>query len=299
MAEFKEIDDINFPYEAGLIKDRAQALTFADYLNSKGIKAVAKPGFGSSYAIYVRDESDVSKVKIELLHFMNSPFAKEYNKAAWASGRTVKRERTQGQGTLGFMMGNYAWNPFTLTSVIEIICIAIYLVMLLSNLEPYLLGTLSWTSLAQITEGGEVWRVIIPIFLHFGILHIAFNLVMFEAFARNIERFLGTFKLLGLVLAMAVFSNAVQLLFQDGMHVYGGMSGVVYGVIGYMGILSRREDIPEGLRIPNGLLLVSVIFIGFGFFLSGMANFAHVGGLVVGMLAGLIDLKGKLRLKEA
>lgn len=297
MAEFKEIDDINFPYEAGLIKDRAQALTFADYLNSKGIKAVAKPGFGSSYAIYVRNESDVSKVKIELLHFMNSPFAKAYNQASWEKGRSVKREKVQGQGALGFMMGNYAWKPFTLTSIIEVICIVLYLLMFIPGMDRSIIGSLAWLTLSQITEGGQVWRIITPMFLHFGIMHIAFNLVMFEAFARNIERYLGTLKLFGLVLAMAVFSNTIQLMFASEFSVYGGMSGVVYGVIGYMGILSRRQDIPEGLRIPNGLLLVSVIFIGFGFFLSGIANLCHVGGLAVGVLAGLIDLKGKLRIK--
>ena len=51
MAQFKEIDDINFPYEIGALKERSLALTFADYLNSIGIKATAKPGFGASYSI--------------------------------------------------------------------------------------------------------------------------------------------------------------------------------------------------------------------------------------------------------
>ena len=48
MAQFKEIDDYNFPFEIGVMRDRGAALKFADYLNSIGIKATAKPGFGAN-----------------------------------------------------------------------------------------------------------------------------------------------------------------------------------------------------------------------------------------------------------
>ena len=88
MAQFKEIDDYNFPFEIGVMRDRGAALKFADYLNSIGIKATAKPGFGANYSIYVANESDVSKAKLELLRFGNNPFAKAYNQAAWAQGKT-------------------------------------------------------------------------------------------------------------------------------------------------------------------------------------------------------------------
>ena len=72
MAQFKEIDDYNFPFEIGVLPRRELALKFADYLNSIGIKATAKPGFGANYSIYVANESDVSKAKLELLRFGNN-----------------------------------------------------------------------------------------------------------------------------------------------------------------------------------------------------------------------------------
>lgn len=295
MAEFKEVDDINFPYEIGSLRDRAQALTFADYLNSKGIKAVAKPGFGASYSIFVRNESDISKAKLELLRFGNNPFAKAYNQAAWQQGKSVKRERTQGSGFLSFSMGAYRWTPLSLTSVIELIAIAIYLMCLAPDLEAAIMHAFAWYSAEQITQAFEVWRVFTPVFLHFGIIHIAFNIVMFEAFARPIERYFGTFKLLYIVLSIALVSNLLQMMFLPANSIFGGLSGVVYGVIGYMGILSRRSDLPSDLRLPQGLLLVSVIFIGLGFFIGGIANLCHLGGLLVGLALGLIDFKRPLR----
>ena len=271
MAQFKEIDDYNFPFEIGVMRDRGAALKFADYLNSIGIKATAKPGFGANYSIYVANEADVSKAKLELLRFGNNPFAKAYNQAAWAQGKTPKRERTVSSraGFLSFSMGTYTWSLMSLTSIIEVICLLIFVLGLVPDLERAILGALSWYHWDQVVADFQVWRVLTPIFLHFGIIHILFNLVMFEAFARPIERHFGA--------------------------IFGGLSGVVYGVIGYMGVLSRRHDLPGDLRLPPGLLLVSIIFIGIGFFLSGIANICHLGGLLVGMALALVDFKRPLR----
>lgn len=295
MAQFKEIDDINFPFEIGALKERAQALTFADYLNSIGIKAKAMPGFGASYSIYVANEYDVSKAKLELLRYGNNPFAKAYNQASWKAGRNVKREKTINSSLLSFSMGTYSWTLLSLTSLLEVACLAIYLLMLIPSVDGALVNALAWFSLADVTENFEVFRIITPVLLHFGIFHIAFNLVMFEAFARPIERHFGALKLGYIILSLAIVSNTLQMLFLPPGAIMGGMSGVVYGLIGYMGILSFRQDLPEDLRLPQGLLLVSIIFIGIGFFFSGIANLCHVGGMVLGIALGFLDYKRKLR----
>ena len=299
MAQFKEIDDYNFPFEIGVLKDRSKALTFADYLNSIGIKATAKPGFGASYSIYVANESDVSKAKLELLRFGDNPFARAYNRASWTQGRTVKREKTQGSGFLSFSMGTYQWKLMSLTSITEVLCIAIYLLCLVPDMEDMFLSALAWTSVYEITGNFEIFRVITPVFLHFGIFHIAFNMVMFEAFGRPIERHFGAWKLAYIMISIAIVSNFLQVMFIPQGAVFGGMSGVVYGLIGYMGILSRREDLPDDLRLPQGLLLVSFIFIGIGFFFSGIANLCHVGGMLLGLALGFLDYRRPLNRRQS
>ena len=279
MAQFKEIDDYNFPFEIGVMRDRGAALKFADYLNSIGIKATAKPGFGANYSIYVANEADVSKAKLELLRFGNNPFAKAYNQAAWAQGKTPKRERTVSSrtGFLSFSMGTYTWSLASLTSIIEVICLLIFVLGLVPDLERALLGALSWYHWDQVVADFQVWRVLTPIF----------------------ERHFGAWKLGYIILTIALVSNILQFIFlQSGLggnSIFGGLSGVVYGVIGYMGVLSRRHDLPGDLRLPPGLLLVSIIFIGIGFFLSGIANICHLGGLLVGMALALVDFKRPLR----
>lgn len=301
MAQFKEIDDYNFPFEIGVMRDRGAALKFADYLNSIGIKATAKPGFGANYSIFVANEADISKAKLELLRFGNNPFAKAYNQAAWSQGKTPKRERTisSRSGLLSFSMGTYTWSLLSVTSILEVACLVIFVLGLVPSIDNALLSGLSWYSLDQLTSG-QVWRVFTPVLLHFGILHLLFNLVMFEAFARPIERHFGAWKLGYIIFSIALVSNVLQFMFLQsdlgaGNTIFGGLSGVVYGVIGYMGVLSRRQDLPSDLRLPPGLLLVSAIFIGIGFFLSGIANICHLGGLLMGMALAVLDYKRPLR----
>lgn len=296
MAQFKEIDDYNYPFEIGALPRRDLALKFADYLNEQGIKATVKPGFGVSYSIFVANEQDISRAKLELLRFGQNPFAKAYNDASWAQKRKINKERTVKSGSWGFFLGsNLFWSPFTLTSVLEILCLLVFVLMLIPAGEQAMLALLSWRDLDEITYSFQVWRVVTPIFLHFGFLHIAFNLVMFEAFARPLERHLGSLHLFYVVLSIAIVSNALQFFFLSYMTIFGGMSGVVYGVIGYMGILSRRSDLPSDMRLPPGLLAVSVVFILLGFFLSGIANMCHLGGLLMGLALGFINYKRPLR----
>lgn len=302
MAQFKEVDDYNFPFEIGVLPERALALKFADYLNSIGIKACVKPGFGANYSVFVAAEQDISRAKLELLRFGNNPFAKAYNQAAWEQGNTIKRERTMSSraGFLSFSLGHYHWHLLSLTSILELLCLIIFVLGLVPSIGNAILINLSWYSLEQVTLDFQVWRVLTPVLLHFGILHILFNLVMFEAFARPIERHFGAFKLGYIIFTIALVSNILQFMFShSGLgnpnSIFGGMSGVVYGVIGYMGVLSRRQDLPIDLRLPPGLLMVSAIFIGIGFFMGGIANICHLGGLLVGMALALVDFKRPLR----
>ena len=291
MAEFEKVDPKDLGYFlVGLFPDRQRALIFSDYLNSKGIRALAQPTLSQAWAVYVDNELNLSRAKLEYLRFANNPFPKEFNKASWQRGATLKKDKV----LKGFNVG--IWDPLAVISITEIIALIVFLGGFLSyGFYNFSLDYLSFISFSQVSQDFEVWRLITPIFLHFGFLHIAFNIVMFEALGRPAERVLGKKRMLYLVLVIALVSNIVQLGFNQAFSAipsyFGGLSGVVYGLIGYLGVLSTRPYLPQGLMIPRGLMTVCLIFIIFGFFLSGIANFCHLGGLFTGALLGLIDKK--------
>ncbi len=132
---------------------------------------------------------------------------------------------------------------------------------------------------------GQIWRIVTPIFLHFGFFHILFNMFWLYSLGGQIESRKGGKFFLSFVLILATVSNLLQFLFAG--YNFGGMSGVVYGLFGYVFIKSKLDP-GDGFGIDQ----VNEIIM-FGFFvacwlgwLGNIANWAHSGGLVVGLLWG-------------
>ncbi|MDD7021995.1 MAG: rhomboid family intramembrane serine protease [Aeromonadales bacterium] len=270
-------------YEICLLP-REKALTFADYLNSRGIPAKAAPGASEHWSVYAAREEDVPAAKRELARFIKNPWDSSFSQPSWSRGARAPKRR----GMKPRFFQALSWNPLSATSIVEVICIAFFIGEFAD--EDFMVSMFSLNHAQGAMLPWGAYRLITPAFLHFGIMHIAFNLVMWEALARPIERVLGTGKLVALALVVAAFSNLLQYMaLQNG--VFGGLSGVVYGVIGYLGVISKRPDAPQALGFPAGLLAVSVVFILFGFFTGGIANFCHLGGLAVGAAIGLVDFR--------
>jgi GlpG protein len=143
------------------------------------------------------------------------------------------------------------------------------------------------TSLADLREiqSGEIWRLVTPIFLHFTLLHFVFNLFMLFQFGALIETLRGPLRFALMVLAMAVISNLAQYLARGPG--FGGMSGVVYGLFGYAWMKSRFDP-ASGILVPPSTVLILMVWFFLGVFnlIGGIANFAHGGGLVSGMVMG-------------
>ena len=140
----------------------------------------------------------------------------------------------------------------------------------------------------QLLKQGEVWRLFTPIFLHFGFLHIIFNLVLFVFFARQIEQKEGSFNLLSHILILALISNLAQFWFSADQ-LFGGLSGVVYGVMAYCWLINilRKQMffvVPQGLMVAS-IIMIALSLLGmFSLFGMSIANWAHILGLLTGLL---------------
>lgn len=139
---------------------------------------------------------------------------------------------------------------------------------------------------------GQWWRLITPAFIHFGWLHIAFNTLWVLDFGRCIERRQGSLRLIVLFVLFALVSNIAQAVFAE--QLFGGMSGVIYGLLGYCFAYNKRN--PSALPCVNNslfgfmvawlLLCLSGIVTVLGF--GSIANAAHVGGLLSGLACGML-----------
>jgi GlpG protein len=148
-------------------------------------------------------------------------------------------------------------------------------------------------SLLAILKSGQVWRFVTPIFLHFSVLHIFFNMMWLKNLGRAIEFNRGTWRFLALILVLAVASNIGQYWWvmtfspKQWPENFGGMSGVDFGLIGYLWMKGRTQP-QQGLGIPRDQLVLAILWmllcIGGAF--GPIANAAHVFGFGTGMLLG-------------
>ena len=138
---------------------------------------------------------------------------------------------------------------------------------------------------------GQYWRLLTPAFLHFGWLHIVFNSLWLWELGTRVERVMGSLNMAGLFCVIALVSNTCQYVF-GGPGLFGGMSGVVYGLLGFSWVaplLQPRWPIqpaPAIMLFMIGWLVICLVglveVLGFG----AIANAAHLGGLVCGAVLG-------------
>lgn len=135
------------------------------------------------------------------------------------------------------------------------------------------------------------WTWLTPTFLHFSLLHLVFNAVLIWYFGLRLESFLGKLNYIFAFLFIAIAANLLQFL-ASGQILFGGLSGVVYGYLGLLAVLSRYFHY-RILFIPQGLYIYMVAMLALGFtglmdflMVGSVANWAHLGGLLAGLLAG-------------
>lgn len=138
---------------------------------------------------------------------------------------------------------------------------------------------------AEVLKTWQIWRYVTPIFIHFNLLHILFNMSWLRTLGNAIEFVRGTRRFLALVLFIAVVSNVAQLIWSG--PAFGGMSGVDFGLIGYVWMKGKTQP-KYGLALPQEQVVMSMLWmllcIGGAF--GPIANAAHVGGFLAGMVIG-------------
>ena len=164
-------------------------------------------------------------------------------------------------------------------------------------------------SISLRTHPWELWRLVTPIFLHasvfggIGILHLVFNMLWLNDLGSAIEHRYGTPRFCALVLVIAILSVVAQSLAPttwgpfSGTWAHGGMSGVVYGLVGFIWIRTRLDPTSR-LTVRPELIIFMIGWLFFCVFLTQggtlpVANLAHAAGLLSGMLVARITLPGR------
>jgi GlpG protein len=288
--------------QIGTIPDEKQMQRLADYLLTQGIRVQAEHGEGG-FAVWAIDEDRVSQARDELARFQQNPDDERYVAAAGEARRLrdqmIRTEKERQKNVVDF---SRRWSvargrPVTMLLIV-LSCAAafatgfgkehqnpIFQKLLIASYDVRDMYHLVFHPGSDVFRG-EVWRLITPIFVHFGPMHLLMNMLALHNLGTVIEMRRGSWRLAAMVVLIALISNLAQYLFKGPS--FGGMSGVVFGLFGYAWMKSEFE--PEaGMFIPQSsvaLMLGWLVICTLGW-LGPIANYAHFGGLIVGMLLGL------------
>jgi len=191
------------------------------------------------------------------------------------------------------LTGAFSRSPITF--VLVVLCLLVAVITGLGNSPsrvPWLFFPLvSSNDLGSLISGllNPVYalRSLTPMFLHFGELHLVFNMLWLWYFGRQLEPSHPLWLYSLIIIVTSFTSNVSQYLYSD-YNNFGGMSGVVYGLVGYTWIIHNFMP-RSNLLLNNSMFAIFVVALVAMEVLasSWIASAAHLGGLVSGLALGI------------
>lgn len=272
----------------GTIGSAKAAETFHQFLRSEGIENRVDE-VGQAWEVWVLSDDDLPRARDEFASYERFPSdprfkVKPLPKPAESQPRT--RQMSEGSSTI----------PVTRFLLVGCIALTIYTgmgtrhpeVMRVLMFSQYVKPAVGWAWPVEIMQG-EIWRIFTPAFIHGSFLHLAFNLYFLWILGNTIERTKGSARFLIFCLVTAAGAHFTEY-FVTGPN-FIGISGVVFGLLGYLW-MKQMVSPEEGYYVPDIIVIQMGIWLALG--ISGaleawgihVANGAHLGGLLTGMLLG-------------
>ncbi|GAB3647494.1 hypothetical protein GCM10028833_11380 [Glycomyces tarimensis] len=136
--------------------------------------------------------------------------------------------------------------------------------------------------LPTVAAGGE-YRLLTSTFMHFGAIHLLFNMVVLWILGRVLERDLGSLRFLAVYLLSGLAGSVATYLFASPEIWSAGASGSIYGMFGALILVNRRLS-----RDNNGIYVLLGLNLALTFIVPSISITGHLGGLVGGLLCGAV-----------
>lgn len=295
----------------GTLNSEAEAQTLADYLFTQKIETKVS-GSGAAWDIWLLDEDQLDRGRSELLAFQAAPRDPRYQTAAKAAQvqRDAELQAFMKAARQDIDLRRHwerpLWQQMPVTFLLVGLALVITLVTEFGGNEQitaalqieatYILEypnsqiafSRPMTSLPEVRRG-ELWRLVTPIFIHSSPWHVIPNCLLALLLGGKIERERGSWRLLFGILAIAIISNLAEYGAAGAR--FGGLSGVVYGMFGYV-FVKGRWDPDSGLQLSQQatLLMLIWLFLCTTGAVGQIANVCHFVGLAVGLFWAAIEV---------
>src|SRR3954468_8272345 len=299
----------------GHLAEKTSALTFSDFLYVQGIGNEVESE-KEGWAIWIHGEDELPRARELLAQFKGNPADPRYKKSAAQAENLKVQERLSAldakdryfdKSRVFQESRSYKIGPLTVALVLACVGVTIagatnthfYDLFYITQFEVHGPKIVWLGGLPEVMQG-QIWRLITPIFIHAGAVHLIFNSLAMLDLGSMVESRRGSIRMLLLVLVLAIGSNLAQYwielpTFRDfsfkyvrGTPNFCGISGVAFGLMGYIWMKSRFDPDSGFFLHRQAVMMMLVWFVVCfaGVLPVNFANTAHTAGLLLGMAIG-------------
>lgn len=168
------------------------------------------------------------------------------------------------------------------TTCLIFVNVLMFILMYVLNYELYFIENYSVYG-PSVVNDLQIYRLLTGTFLHDGIFHILVNMYSLYILGSQMEGFLGRTKFLTVYLFSSIVGSLFSIIFNTIPSV--GASGAIFGLLGSLIYFGYHYRVYLGTVIKTQIIPIVLIELLIGFMPgSGIDNFAHIGGLVGGVL---------------
>lgn len=290
----------------GHLPSETSATTFSDFLYLQGISNVVERE-NQAWAIWIHAEDEMPKARELLAGFLGSPNDPRYQKQARQAAALKDQKEKAGLETgrrffdrtnLFRSSGAYEVGRISLVLIFGCVLVGVFSKVgaNIEFLQPFFISQFEVTgggfmkyspSLPEVAHG-EIWRLFTPILIHFGFIHLFFNMLWLLDLGSMVEGRQGRWHFALLLLVISGVSNLAQYLVSGPS--FGGMSGVVYGLLGFIWVKGKFDPV-SGLFLHSQTALMMLVWFFLCLFkiIPNVANTVHAAGLAVGLAWGFVS----------
>lgn len=177
--------------------------------------------------------------------------------------------------------------PYVTYALLALIALMFVLEMRFGGVTSVKAMLLLGGNYGPLTVDGQYWRMITAIFLHAGWLHIGFNSYYMWSLGRVVEHQIGHRASLFVFVLSGIMGSWASLYFAGGQSVSVGASGAMFGWMAFYYTFSQAPW-SQRLRIWQNAAPALAVPLFLGFLIPGIDGFAHLGGLLCGLLLSAV-----------
>jgi membrane associated rhomboid family serine protease len=230
--------------------------------------------------------------------------ADEYARAAASqsveSNRILQRLETRPMRQMPYFASRGRGTPTVMTLIVLNVAMFLLEVIAGGSTNPFVLHRLGQLETFDFFASGEYWRLLSSLFLHYGPIHLLFNIYALYVLGPALEESIGAVRFIACYLISGIGSGLGVVL----LHILGltpaeevvGASGCIMGIVGaWAGFLLRYRHLPLARRRLQNIVFIVVIQTVFDLSTPQVSMAAHMCGLITGLVVGLILAPRDLR----